>query len=239
MPNDHPHPPERNLADQVARRRAVASAGHTGDEATARGALGDLDASVRATALRALARMGAVTVGDIASAAGDPVAAVRRAAATVIARAPAPGGTANDDEAAAAVDGVLAVLLADDDATVTEVAAWATGEHLGRDTESGHPVRTPALVDTLAHLATDHDDALCREAAVAALGAIGDQRGLPAILRATHDKATVRRRAVIALAPFDGPEVDQALARAQEDRDWQVRQAAEDQLEITHGHETP
>ena len=36
--------------------------------------------------------------------------------------------------------------------------------------------------------------------------------------------------AVIALAPFEGPEVEAALARATEDRDWQVRQAAEDLL---------
>jgi len=33
---------------------------------------------------------------------------------------------------------------------------------------------------------------------------------------------------VVALAAFDGPEVDEALDRAAEDRDWQVRQAAED-----------
>jgi len=38
----------------------------------------------------------------------------------------------------------------------------------------------------------------------------------------------VRRRAIIALAPFDGPEVDAAIERATRDRDWQVRQAAED-----------
>ena len=76
-----------------------------------------------------------------------------------------------------------------------------------------------------------HADALCREAAVAALGAIGDEAGLPAILAATTDKATVRRRAVIALAPFEGPEVDAALEAARTDRDWQVRQAAEDQLD--------
>jgi hypothetical protein len=38
----------------------------------------------------------------------------------------------------------------------------------------------------------------------------------------------VRRRAVLALAPFDGPAVDAAVAAALEDRDWQVRQAAED-----------
>ena len=75
---------------------------------------------------------------------------------------------------------------------------------------------------------TEHEDPLCREAAVAALGAIGDPGGLPAILAATTDRPAVRRRAVLALAPFDGPEVDAALARALEDRDWQVRQAAED-----------
>jgi HEAT repeat protein len=78
------------------------------------------------------------------------------------------------------------------------------------------------------HVATDHRDALAREAAVAALGAIGDERGLPAILAATDDKPAVRRRAVLALAPFDGADVDAALARAHTDRDWQVRQAAED-----------
>ncbi|MFP3906108.1 MAG: hypothetical protein ACLFWR_03700, partial [Acidimicrobiales bacterium] len=50
------------------------------------------------------------------------------------------------------------------------------------------------------------------------------------ILAATTDIATVRRRAVIALAPFEGPEVDAALERARTDRDWQVRQAAEDLL---------
>ena len=82
----------------------------------------------------------------------------------------------------------------------------------------------------LTALTTGHDDALVREAAVAALGALGDPAGLPAVLAAAGDKATVRRRAVLALAPFDGPEVDAALARATEDRDWQVRQAAEDLL---------
>jgi len=63
---------------------------------------------------------------------------------------------------------------------------------------------------------------------VAALGAIGDEEGLAAVLTATRDRATVRRRAVLALAAFSGPEVDEALERAAEDRDWQVRQAAED-----------
>jgi len=65
---------------------------------------------------------------------------------------------------------------------------------------------------------------------VAALGAIGDPAGLDAILAATTDKPAVRRRAVIALAPFEGQNVDAALQRALEDRDRQVRQAAEDLL---------
>jgi HEAT repeat protein len=114
----------------------------------------------------------------------------------------------------------IAPHLADADPTVVEQAAWACGEREAAD---------PGTVAALARVATDHDDALCREAAVAALGAVGDPAGLPAVLAATHDKATVRRRAVIALAPFEGPEVEAALDRALVDRDWQVRQAAEDQ----------
>lgn len=67
---------------------------------------------------------------------------------------------------------------------------------------------------------------------MAALGAIGDDRGLPAILAGCRDKPAVRRRAILALAPFDGDEVDAALQAALSDRDWQVRQAAEDLLGI-------
>ncbi|HXN59491.1 MAG TPA: HEAT repeat domain-containing protein, partial [Acidimicrobiales bacterium] len=79
--------------------------------------------------------------------------------------------------------------------------------------------------------ATGHDDTRCREAAVAALGAIGDPAGLHAVLAALDDKPTVRRRATVALAGFDDPRVEPALRRAAEDRDWQVRQAAEELLD--------
>jgi HEAT repeat protein len=102
---------------------------------------------------------------------------------------------------------------------VVEAAAWSSGER--------EPAE-PGIVAALARVGADHDDPLCREAAVAALGAIGDPAGLPAILAATRDRPAVRRRAVLALAPFDGPEVDAAIERALGDRDWQVRQAAED-----------
>ena len=69
-----------------------------------------------------------------------------------------------------------------------------------------------------------------REAAVAALGAIGDPSTLPVILAACDDKPAIRRRAVLALAAFDGDEVEARLRAALEDKDWQTRQAAEDLL---------
>lgn len=185
---------------------AVVTAGHVGDEAAARAALADGSPQVRGSALAALERLGMASDADVDAGLADPAPSVRRRALAVAARHP----------------GVVVVpLLADDDHDVVEQAAWACGEQ-----DPPHP----DAVCALALMATGHDDALCREAAVASLGAIGDPRGLPAILAATGDKATVRRRAVIALAPFDGPEVDAALRRALEDRDWQVRQGAEDQL---------
>jgi HEAT repeat protein len=77
-----------------------------------------------------------------------------------------------------------------------------------------------------------HRDPLCREAAVAALGAIGDPSGLTAVLAALEDKPAVRRRAAVALAAVEGAAVEEALHRCLEDRDWQVRQVAEDLLAL-------
>jgi HEAT repeat protein len=114
--------------------------------------------------------------------------------------------------------------IGDPDPRVVEAGCFALGEigDLAGMADAGTAVRA------LSGVGRDHPDPLCREAAVAALGAIGDPRGLPAILEATRDKPAVRRRAILALAPFDGPDVDAALERASQDRDWQVRQAAED-----------
>lgn len=211
--------------DRNARRRAAALSGHDGDADRARSFLGDPDAGVRSTALRALARAAAADVADLTASAADPEAEVRRAAAEVI--ADDHDGFALDD---LDVPALLGTLLADPDASVVEVAAWATGEWVGRMVEAGLGLPQPDLVAALGTVTLHHEDALCREAAVAALGAIGDDAALSVILAATTDKATVRRRAVIALAPFDGDEVTAALERARDDRDWQVRQAAEDLL---------
>jgi HEAT repeat protein len=105
--------------------------------------------------------------------------------------------------------------LSDEDPLVVVGAAWFLGER-----------RHGPAVAALAEVAVRHHDTRCREAAVAALGAIGDPAGLPAVLAALDDKPTVRRRATVALAGFDDPRVEPALAAAGDDRDWQVRQAA-------------
>ena len=140
----------------------------------------------------------------VTAAFGDRAPSVRRRAAELAGRRP---GIA------------LSALLDDQDDTVVEVAAWACGEQESVDDE---------VLTRLVDLATGSASALVREAAAAALGAIGDERGLPAILAACEDKPAVRRRAVLALAPFEGADVEAALERALTDRDWQVRQAAED-----------
>ena len=159
---------------------------------------------MRRAALSALARGGSLEAADLAGALEDPCPEVRAHAAELSA------GRGDID---------LTGALGDSDARVIEAAAWACGEH---------PAPSAAIVSRLAEITTSHPDAPCRETAVAALGAIGHEAGLAAVLAATGDRATVRRRAVLALAAFSGPEVDEALERAAEDRDWQVRQAAED-----------
>ena len=206
-------------ADPTARAAAYAGLGHHGPlspEDAARLAAAvtdDPDARARAAALGALVRAAPVRARDAwRPATRDHDAGVRRRAAEL---APA----LRPDDAGSA----LTALLDDADVTVVVAAAWAIGE-LGDD--DGDAVRALAA-------AARHRDALAREAAIAALGALG--AGLDTILAACDDVPTVRRRAVLALAPFDDPAVDTALARAAEDRDWQVRQAAEDLL----GEEQP
>ncbi len=120
-----------------------------------------------------------------------------------------------------ATSSTLLALLADTDPWVVEAAAYAIGEH---------PRPSARAVAALTTATTSHPDPLVREAAVAALGALGDPSTLPAVLHACDDKPAIRRRAVLALAAFDGDQVEAQLRRALDDRDWQVRQAAEDLL---------
>jgi len=197
-----------------SRRRRAALAGHTGDPEAARRALDDPDPGVVAVALGALARLGALSTFDVTAALARGAPAVRRRAAEVAGRARGRGTRS-------VLPAALVEALEDPDPLVVVGAAWFLGERRHR----------PA-VGALAVTARTHADARCREAAVAALGAIGDPGGLPAVLAAVRaDKPTVRRRAAVALAGFDDPRVEPALRHAAADRDWQVRQAAEELLD--------
>jgi HEAT repeat protein len=168
---------------------------------------------VRAASLGALERLGVVSADDLTIALADDDPGVRRRAATIGARHP---------------EADLSAALTDADPSVVEVAAWAYGER--------GQVADDVLAQLIELATATTADPLVREASVAALGALGDDRGLGAILAATTDKPAIRRRAVLALAPFLDPghprasQVAATLARAASDRDWQVRQAAEDLL---------
>ncbi len=189
----------------------AALAGHQGDADAARALLDDPEPAVRATALGALQRLGCLALDELTAAMADP--------ATGRAQPGRRGGCG------------LAGRRPPEPARrcwptpIPPSSRWPRGPCGEREPPE------PAVVGALSAIATGHDDALCREAAVAALGRHRRPGRSARHPRAPpRDKATVRRRAVIALAPFDGPEVDAALEAARTDRDWQVRQAAEDLL---------
>lgn len=195
-------------------RRSVVIAGWSADESTARRLLDSDDEVVRASALSALARMGVLSISDLSEALADGSSVVRcRALALVPARW--------SPEVATSIS--LTAALADRDVVVVELACFVAGEC--------EPPQ-PGVVDRLIEICTSHDDALCRESAVAALGSLGDPVATEAVIAACGDKATVRRRAVLALAAFDGDDVERTLRSMADDVDWQVRQAAEELLAI-------
>lgn len=203
-----PPPPDPAVVERV---RATIVAGHRGDRDAIEAALADASPTVREAALAALVRVdGAAGMIAVQAALGDDAARVRARASEL---APHVGV---DPQA----------LLADNDDRVVEVTCFACGEIDWDELQVEPPI------SELSRIATSHDDALCRESAAAALGAIGDEQGLDAVLHACGDRVTVRRRATLALAAFDDPRADAALEHALEDKDWQVRQAAEDLLEV-------
>ncbi len=167
---------------------------------------------MQAAALGALARIGALSVADIDHALSTGATAVRLRATDAALTVHGPGSRSM-------LYRLLVDALTDTDPLVVVGAAWFVSERRVR-------TAVPILIAT----ARAHDDLRCREAAVAALGAIGDPRGLPTVIDALKDKATVRRRATVALAGFDDDRAEAALHQAAEDRDWQVRQAAEELL---------
>lgn len=188
----------------IERRQQLVQLAREGDLSLARELYGDGDPRVRASSVAVLSENDALDESLIALGLSDPNPLVRMS----VARAAAQNSSISVLE-----------LLNDEDSSVVEIACWAAGEQTEHN---------DSIIEALSGIVLEHEDALCRESAVAALGALGDARGLESILKATKDIATVRRRAVIALAPFEGQAVTDALQLALSDRDWQVRQAAED-----------
>ncbi|WP_419551512.1 HEAT repeat domain-containing protein [Candidatus Poriferisodalis sp.] len=203
--------------DAYARRLEAVVAGHRGEAAVAERLLSDSAAAVRAAALGALARCGELQVAQVRRALGDEAAAVRCRAAEL-----------------APVEVELVGLLSDPDASVVEAAAAALGE---RD-------RDPRPVEELCQVARGHDDPLCRESAVAALGAIAagldadagpdaaQAMALEVLLAAMEDRPQIRRRALLGLHQFDNDRAVDAVRAALEDRDRQVRAVAGELLGV-------
>jgi HEAT repeat protein len=198
------------------RRRRAVLAGFRGD-GDFEAMLDDPDAAVRAAGFGALARAGRLDADGVVRALADPDVIVRRRGAALAgaALAATPG-------LAGVLGSALVGALDDPEPLVAEAAAWALGE-AGAESDDA--------VGALCAVAAGHDDPLVRESAVAALGAIGAPRALDAVLGALDGPPALRRRAAVALAGFDDPRADEALRRCLADRDWQVRQVAEELLD--------
>jgi HEAT repeat protein len=199
--------PERSSQTVTERRSTIARAAAAGEIAVVRAHLTDADGRVRAAAFAGLVRAGDAQASDGDRALADPDPLVRKAALELGAALPSNG---------------LVHLLDDPDAGVVEAAAFAIGE-----------VADLQAVPALIAIATDHADPLARESAIAALGALGDARAIPALLSALGGPPAIRRRAVVALAAFEDPAIAPALRERLTDRDWQVRQAAEEVLRVS------
>tara|TARA_B110000438_G_C15727253_1_gene612599 strand:- start:154 stop:786 length:633 start_codon:yes stop_codon:yes gene_type:complete len=195
------------MTSDVERRRQAIAAGHSGDLELAKSFLTDPKAKVRSAAISSLQKLGKLSDQILKNALIDQSAEVRIRAIEL--------ATKSSTE-------IPIFLLQDQEHSVVETACWALGEK--KDVGK-------TAIKELIKITNSHEDQLSREAAVAALGSIGDFDGLDAILSALKDRPAIRRRATIALAAFDDPRVEDALKESLRDRDWQVRQAAEDLLD--------
>jgi hypothetical protein len=113
--------PSASGDDVAGRRRRAVLAGHRGDGEGAGALLGDGDPSVRAAALGALGRLGAVDDALLLGAFADPEPAVRRRACALV------GGSANHLSAGDELMAGLVALMDEPDTSVAETAAWALG----------------------------------------------------------------------------------------------------------------
>jgi HEAT repeat protein len=198
--------------DIRSRRISAGLAGHRGETSQARALLVDPDAATRRIALGALERLNELTTAELRVALDDSNVSVRRRALEISAQRP---------------DVEIEFYLRDPDASVADMAAFSLGERGEVD-----------AVEGLTKMASGHSDELCRETAVAALGALATTEGadsptiLICLLDAMSDRAQIRRRAVLGLFQFDEPEAQQAVESALSDKDRQVRAVASELLGV-------
>ena len=204
----------------AVRRRAGVLAGHHGDEAAARAAFVDPDPQVRRAGLAALVRLGALNSDDFDAAAGDESLLVRRHVGEL-------AGSISQLRGRQTVVAALVGMLDDEDPALVEAAAFGISE-AGFADAVPMPPSDKAALDALCRIAYGHPDTVCRESAVVGLGCSQSEEGLRALLHAMGDKPSVRRRCVISLGAYESDLAYEAIERALSDRDWQVRQAAED-----------
>ena len=187
-------------------------AGHLGDAASARASLTSEDSATRRLAISALERLSSLTTSELRAALDDPSSSVRRRALEITAKRS---------------DVYARHHLSDPNPSVAETAAFAVGEQLDI-----------AATELLISMAQRHDDALCRESAIAALGALVTSAEihrltiLECLLGAMSDKPQVRRRAVLGLSQFEEPQAQQMIEKALSDKDRQVRSVAADSLGV-------
>ena len=148
---------------------------HRGDVTVLLATLRSADPAQRAAALGSLHRHGSLSNDVLGTALSDTDRNVRVRAIELAVTTP---------------DIELVSMLSDADDLVVETAAWALGE---RQDATSH------TIEALSEVATGHEISICREAAIAALGAIGSPAGLAAILAGINDRTPIRRRAVLAL----------------------------------------
>ena len=189
------------------------TAGYLGDSETAEQLLLNHYQTVRIAALGALHRLALLKPTHLRSALKDSSPAVRCRAAEL--------STAHKSV-------TLSTLLSDSNSDVVEMAAFAIGEQ--EDTSS---------INLLIGIASQHVDDLCRESAVASLGALSnfatpDNKSSIsiALLAAMSDKPQIRRRAILGLFQFDTEDAQYAVRAALEDHDRQVRSLAGDLLGV-------
>lgn len=198
---------------ELSRMSEVVKAGFSGDFKPVKKGLSDPCGRVRAAAVAACRRLGRLDVQILEAALGDPEPEVRLAGAKAAANA---GGGS-----------LLARLALEKDLLVAEALIFALGEQ-----------REEAAYSALCEAATSHPDALCREAAVAAIANFERDDSIVVLEKAAKDKPAIRRRVAVALAAVEDPRARVLLHHFTEDRDWQTRQIANEILAIEEGDRT-